>query len=117
MFAVIGLLLILVWMFYSADAGYNRFQTEKDHAQELIVWQDSVIQDLKRERAAITNQIVQQDSLIAKLEYNGQKLRVELADGLKTVANANQILEYNETDSALVELLRSAYSYRTEPRN
>lgn len=87
---------------------------QREFAAERISELDSTISFLQSRSDNLGGLIVAQDSLIAKLEYRGWQYRVQLNDARTEVETYNQIIQYNETDSALVELLRSAYSDRVK---
>ena len=113
----IGFMAIVVYMAIDAGNTASAFKVEREYTAQRIAVLDSTLAFLRGESDEIKEQIEQKDSLIAKLEYRGWRLRVQVRDGEQDVILANQIINYNETDSALVELLRSAYSDRIQSRN
>jgi len=111
---VVALVLYIVWGFLDAEKTSSAYDARLEFAARQIEMLDSTIQDLRVQKAEVELAISAQDSLIARLEYQRWKLREQVR---LAVNDLNQTYEYNETDSALVELLRSAYSERLRARN
>lgn len=113
----IGLLLLIGWMYISNEKTAGAFDIQKAFVEQRIAALDSTVSFLRVQETDVQKRIVEQDSLIAKLKFRGWRLRVQLKNALNDVELANQIITYNETDSALVGLLRSVYSDRIRSRN
>lgn len=110
----IGLLCMIIWLTIDTEKTVSAYELQVEQTAQRIEVLDSTIAFLRGESDDLELAISEQDSLIAKLEYQGWQYRVKLKDARTQVETYNQIIEYNETDSALVELLRSAYSDRIE---
>lgn len=114
---IVSILLLFAWMFVSNEKTSTAYGLQVEFAAKRIAILDSTIQSLRDAKQDIERLIEDQDSLIATLEFRGKQLRNQVREALANVDHSFEPITYNETDSTLVELLRSVYSERTSTGN